>query len=140
MSRNGISGLITCYIDHLKENKVRILIFLTIYIFIVSIACCLGTLLSLGAQRGGITPKNAFIAPLIGPWSQTLPPNSHQVRSWTEGYKLFAQMLTAVLVLSLAGSFLIRNFWLSYFSTVSAVLALIVWVLSGLIKVVSQLA
>jgi len=100
----------------------------------------LGVLLSFTAQPGGITQSNAFLAPFLGPWSQTLPPNSHPVSTWSAQHELFAKCLTVILVFSIAGSYFIRSFWLGYTSTVVAVLALVVWVLAGLGKVVSQLA
>ena len=127
-------------IDYISENKTRILIIFAIYISIIFAACALGVFLSFGAQPGGITQVNAFIAPLIGPWSQVLEPNSHHVGSWSERYKMFAIILTVILVICLTGSLLFMNFWLSYMSTVIAFLSLIIWVLSGLAKVVSQLS
>jgi hypothetical protein len=97
-----------------------------------------GVLLSFAAQPGGITQSNAFLAPFLGPWSQTLPPNPHPVSTWSAQHTAFAMCLTVVLVFSIAGSYLARSHWLGCTSTVVAVLALVVWVLAGLLKVVSQ--
>ncbi|MBN2588702.1 MAG: hypothetical protein JXA96_02480 [Sedimentisphaerales bacterium] len=140
METDSKEGLITRYINHISDNKIRILIIFMIYVLICFVACSLGMLASFAAQPGGITQKNAFIAPLIGPWSQTLPPNSHPVRTWSEKYKTFAVILAIVLPLSMLGSFLFIDFLLSYTSTVIAILSLILWILLGLGKVLSQLA
>jgi hypothetical protein len=99
----------------------------------------LGVLISFTAQPGGISQSNAFIAPFFGPWSQTLWPNLHPVSTWSAEYALFAKGLTAVLVLSIIGSYLPSDCWLRYPATGMAILALVVWVLAGLMKVVSQL-
>lgn len=111
-----------------------------VYGLIFVIAALLGLMLSFAAQPGGISQSNALIAPFLGPWSQTLQPNPHPVSTWSAGHKSFAAFMTVVLVLSLAGSYLVSNDLLRQMSTVIAFLALILWVLAGLIKVVSQLA
>lgn len=98
-----------------------------------------GVLLSLGAQPGGITPFNAFLAPFLGPWSQILPPNPHPVSVWSAPYTLFARCLTVVLAFALAGSYLSVSGWLRHASIALAIPALVIWVLAGLMKVVSQL-
>ena len=140
METDSKPGLVTRYINHINDNKIRILIIFMIYVIICFIACSLGVLASFTAQSGGITQTNALIAPLIGPWSQTLPPNSHPVRTWPENFRIFVIILTIVLLLSMLGSFLFINFLLSYISTVIAMLSLIIWVLLGFGKVLSQLA
>ena len=111
-----------------------------IYGLLCLFVACFGVLLSYTAQPGGITQSNAFIAPFLGPWSQILPPNSHPVSVWSAEYALFAKCLTAVLVLSIAGSYLAIYRWLRYTATGIAVISLLVWVLAGLMKVVSQLS
>ena len=118
----------------------RRIILSVIYVLICLVVACFGVLLSFAAQPGGISQSNAFIAPFLGPWSQILPPNSHPVSVWSAEYALFAKCLTAVLVLSIAGSYLAISSWLMYTSTGIAVLTLAVWVLAGLMKVVSQLS
>jgi hypothetical protein len=99
----------------------------------------LAVLLSSTAQPGGITPVNAFLAPFLGPWSQTLPPNSHPVSVWSAQYTLFARCLTVVLAFALIGSYLSVSDWLRRASIAIAVPALVIWVLAGLMKVISQL-
>jgi hypothetical protein len=138
--KTGFSRFVDCHINHINDNRERILIFFTIFILILFLAGTLGSCLSFLAQPGGITKINAFIAPFLGPWSQILPPNSHEMRFWSERYKIFAISLTAVLVLFLAGSILFINFWLSYMSTVITFFAIVIWVLCGLGKVVTQLS
>ena len=99
----------------------------------------LGVFLSFTAQPGGITGADAFVAPFLGPWSQTLSPNPHPVSVWSAQYAAFARCMAVVLIFSLAGSYLTPNRWLRSTSTGMAVLTLVVWVLAGLMKVVSQL-
>ena len=72
-----------------------------IYLTICLLPACFGVVLSLTAQPGGITQPNAFIAPIMGPWSQTLPPNAHHLNTWSPKFKAFAQILTAILAFSL---------------------------------------
>jgi len=119
--------------------KRRILHLSVIYGFLCLLPAFFGVLLSLTAQPGGISQSNAFFAPLLGPWSQTLPPNPHPVSVWALKYTVFAKCLTVVLVFSIVGSYLAINRWLRYTSTGMAVLTLVVWVLAGLMKVLSQL-
>ncbi len=119
--------------------KRRILLLSIMYGLLCLLPAFFGVLLSLTAQPGGITQSNAFLAPFHGPWSQTLPPNPHPVSVWSAEYALFAKCLTVVLVFSIVGSYLAINRWLRYTSTGMAVLTLVVWVLAGLMKVVSQL-
>jgi len=123
----------------MNQSHKRILILSVVYGLLLVIPAFCGVLLSFTAQPGGISQTNAFIAPFLGPWSQTLPPNPHPVSTWSAEYSLFAKCLTAVLVLSIIGSYLATNDWLRYPATGVAILALVVWVLAGLIKVVSQL-
>jgi hypothetical protein len=110
-----------------------------IYGLLIFIPAFLGVLISFTAQPGGISQSNAFIAPFLGPWAQTLRPNPHPVSTWSAEYALFARCLTVVLALSVIGSYLATNDWLKYLATGAAVLTLVVWVLAGLLKVVSQL-
>ncbi len=120
--------------------SIRRIIFLSIiYGLLCLLAGCFGVLLSYTAQPGGISQSNAFIAPFLGPWSQTLSPNPHPVSVWSPKYKLFTDSLTVILVLSIFGSFFAVNRSLWYLSTGIAGFALVIWVLAGLMKVVSQL-
>jgi len=123
----------------MNQSHKRILILFVVYGVLLVIPAFCGVLLSFTAQPGGISQTNAFIAPFLGPWSQTLPPNPHPVSMWSAEYSLFAKCLTAVLVLSIIGSCLATDRLLMYAATSTAVLALIIWVLAGLMKVVSQL-
>jgi hypothetical protein len=123
----------------MNQTLKRFIILLFVYSVIIFIVAFLGVLISFTAQPGGINQYNAFIAPFLGPWAQTLPPNSHPISTWSAEYALFAQCLTAVLVLSIIGSFFVPNDLLRYTATSVAVVSLIIWVLAGLMKVVSQL-
>ena len=123
----------------MNQTLKRILILLVVYGLLLLVTAFCGVLLSFTAQPGGISQSNAFIAPFLGPWSQTLRPNPHPVSTWSAEYELFAKCLAVILVLSIIGSFLIPNDLLRFMVTSVAVLTLIVWVLAGLMKVVSQL-
>ncbi|MDX9974165.1 MAG: hypothetical protein RBU21_14365 [FCB group bacterium] len=95
--------------------------------------------MSTGAQRGGITFGNAILAVLLGPWSEILPPNAHAISSWNVEHTLFAICLTALLGFTVAGSWFAKRRWLRYSSTGVSVLALVGWVLAGLLKVATEL-
>ena len=123
----------------MNQSLKRIFILSVIYGLLLLVPAFFGVLLSYTAQPGGISQSNAFIAPFLGPWSQTLRPNPHPVSTWSAEYSLFAKCLPAVLVLSIIGSYLATKDWLRYPAAGMAVLALVVWVLAGLGKVVSQL-
>ena len=111
-----------------------------IYGLLFLLVALFGVILSFAAQPGGINQSNAFIAPFLGPWSKTLSPNPHPVSTWSAEYALFAKSMTLALFLCLAGSYLNANGLLRNISTGIAVIVIIVWLLSGLMKVVSQLA
>ena len=109
-------------------SKRRILILSFLYGLLCFLAALFGVLLSLAAQPGGITQLNAFLAPFLGPWSQTLPPNPHPVSTWTAKYALFAKSLSLGLAFSLAGSYIAPGRWLKNASAGIAILLLIIWV------------
>lgn len=117
----------------------RILALALVYGTLCLVAACFGMVMSFAAQPGGISHANAFLAPFLGPWSQTLPPNPHPVSVWSAQYALFAKMLTLILAFALAGSVLSVSRWLRNLSIAVGVPALVIWVLAGLMKVVSQL-
>lgn len=123
----------------MNQTLKRILILLVVYSLLLLVPAFCGVLLSFTAQPGGISQYNAFIAPFLGPWAQTLRPNPHPVSTWSAQHKLFAMCLTVVLALSIIGSFLVPNDLLMYTATSVAVVAFIIWVLAGLMKVVTQL-
>jgi ABC-type spermidine/putrescine transport system permease subunit I len=125
--------------DEALFSKRRILLLSLLYGTFCLLAACFGVLLSFAAQPGGISHGNAFLAPFLGPWSQTLPPNPHPVSVWSAQYALFARCLTVVLAFALAGTYLATSRWLRYTAIALAVPALVIWVLAGLLKVVSQL-
>ena len=117
----------------------RMILLSVIYGLLLLLPAFLGVLLSCTAQPGGISQSNAFLAPFLGPWSQTLPPNAHPVRLWSAQYSLFTRSLTLALVISTIGFCLATDGWLRHMATGMTVSALLVWGLAGLIKVVSQL-
>mgnify|MGYP001032154469 CR=1 FL=1 len=130
----------SCDVSHTPSRRYRILPLTITYLLLCLVPASFGVLLSYTAQPGGITQSNAFIAPFLGPWSRTLPPNPHPVSTWSHKYTLFAECLTAVLAFSLIGSYLATSRWLRLTSTVVAMPATVLWTLSGLLKVASQLA
>jgi hypothetical protein len=123
----------------MNQTLKRIIILSFVYSLLLLVPAFLGVLISFTAQPGGISQSNAFIAPFLGPWAQTLQPNPHPVSTWSAEYELFAKCLIVVLVLSVIGSFLVPNALLRYTAISVAVVSLIFWVLSGLMKVVTQL-
>jgi len=123
----------------MNQSLKRIILLSVIYGLLFLLPAFCGVLLSFTAQPGGISQSNAFLAPFLGPWSQTLPPNPHPVSVWSAKYSLFAKCLTAILVFSLVGSCLATDSWLGHTSTGTAVFVIVVWVLAGLLKVVLEL-
>ena len=123
----------------MNQSLKRIIILSFVYGLLFIVPAFFGVLLSYTAQPGGISQYNAFLAPFLGPWSQTLPPNPHPVSVWSAQYSLFAKCLAVVLVFSIIGSCLPTDRWLRYTATGTAVFVIVVWVLAGLMKVVSQL-
>ena len=117
----------------------RAVILSIVYLVLCLVFALFGYMLSFAAQPGGITHTNAFAAPFLGPWAQTLPPNPHPVSTWTAEYNLFARCLAVALGLSLAGSYLAPGRWLRTMSTGMAFFALVPWLFVGLMKVVQQL-
>jgi hypothetical protein len=124
----------------MNQSLKRIIILSFIYGLLFIVPAFFGVLISYTAQPGGISQYNAFLAPFLGPWSQILQPNSHPMSVWSAQYSLFAKLLTVVLVFSIIGSCLATNRLLRYTATGVAVFVIIVWVLAGLMKVVSQLS
>lgn len=124
----------------MNQSIKRIIILSVIYGLLLLVPANMGVLISFTAQPGGISQSNAFIAPFLGPWAQTLRPNPHPVSTWSAEYELFAKCLTALLILSVAGSFLVPNNLLRYLSAGVAVCTLALWVLAGLMKVILQLS
>jgi len=124
----------------MNEWLKRIIILAFVYGLLLLVPAFFGVLISYTAQPGGISQYNAFLATLLGPWSQILPPNSHPVSTWSAQYTMFARLLTVVLVFSVIGSGLATNRWLRYTAIGIAVIVILVWVLAGLMKVVIQLS
>ena len=124
----------------MNESLKRILILSVVYGLLFLVPAFFGVLISYAAQPGGISQYNAFLAPILGPWSQSLPPSSHPVSVWSAQYELFTKLLSVVLVFSIIGSALATWRWLRFTATGIAVMVIIIWVLAGLMKVISQLS
>lgn len=124
----------------MTQSLKRIIILSFVYGLLFVVPAFFGVLMSYTAQPGGISQYNAFLAPILGPWSQILPPNSHPVSLWSAQYALFAKLITVVLVFSIIGSCLATWRWLRFMATGIAVIVIIVWVLAGLLKVVVELS
>ena len=104
------------------------------------VAGAVGTAISQSAQPGGIGPGNAFLCPLLGPWSRVLPPNPHPVSGWSQTHRAAVQLWTLALVLCLACSCLTRVDWLRWATTGLSVILITLWVLAGMLRVIMQLA
>ena len=118
----------------------RTIILTCVYALICLLPALLGVVICLAGQPGCITQPNAFIAPFLGPWSQTLPPNPHYVNTWSPKFTMFAHLLAAILAFSIIGSNFAPSRALRYPATVIAIISLTLWSLCGLVKVLSQLA
>lgn len=116
-----------------------VLILIGIWLCILVSAATYGAFLSTGGQPGHITATNAFIAPLIGPWSHTLPPNARSVGAWPAREVLTAVVMTALLVLCVAFSCLNHVRVVTVLSRVLSVPFFLVWVIQGLLKVILEL-
>ena len=125
--------------ESLVSSKRGIFLLTIVYAGVCLLAACCGMVFSFGAQRGGISQANAFLAPLMGPRSQTLSPNPHPVSVWSPQYALFARCLTVILAFALIGSYLGVSRWLRRTAIALAVPSLVIWVLAGLMKVVLEL-
>lgn len=115
------------------------LILAGVWLCILMSAATYGTLLSTGGQPGHITAKNAFIAPLIGPWSHTLPPNARSVGAWPAHEVLAAVVMTVLMVLSVTLSCLSHIRIVTVLSRVLSAPFLLFWVIQGLLKVILEI-
>jgi hypothetical protein len=70
------------FVAIMDQSYKRVLILSVIYGMLIFIPAFLGVLISFTAQPGGISQSNAFIAPFLGPWAQTLQPNPHASLNW----------------------------------------------------------
>ena len=104
------------------------------------VAGAVGTAISQSAQPGGIGPVNAFLCPLLGPWSQVLPPNPHPVSGWSQTYFAGVVLWTVALVACLVGSCLSRIDLLRWATAALSVILITLWMLAGMLRVIMQLA
>jgi hypothetical protein len=105
----------------------------------LGIPALLAVPLSATGQPGHITSGNAFLAPFMGPWSETLPPNAHPVSGWPP------QQIDKAVILSVATGGVILLSCVTrgksaVTATVLAVLLLLVWVGHGIMKVILELS
>lgn len=95
--------------------------------------------LSAGGQPGHITAGNAFLAPFLGPWSETLPPNAHPVSGWPPQQINKAVILSIAIGVPILLSCLTKG-KIAGTATVLGVLLLLVWAGHGMIKVIIELS
>ncbi|MCP4643840.1 MAG: hypothetical protein GY851_25585 [bacterium] len=99
----------------------------------------IGALLSTGAQRGGISMGNAFLAPFLGPWSAVLPPNAHRLATWDPMTLALTRVWTLAFLGALVGSYVSKRPWLTMLTTMLSVSSILMWVLLGIGRVLSQM-
>jgi hypothetical protein len=109
------------------------------YVLTLIVPALLAVPLSATGQPGHITAGNAFFAPIMGPWSETLPPNAHPVSVWPPGQINKAAILSALLGIPILLSFVLKG-KSGVAAFVLAVLLLLVWAGHGLIKVILELS
>jgi len=100
----------------------------------IIIACAIGFLLSLMAQRGGINPISAFISPLFGPWSNLFPPNS--------GWFYKTPIVTIIMSILFGGTFLylkLQSSIIKNFLYIINIVFVIFWSLTGIMRVLLDL-
>jgi len=109
-------------------------------IAIVLVASSLGVLVSFIAQPGGIGQLNAFLAPILGPWSKCLKPNAARVAS-PEVLKLalFTLLFLGVSVFTAIGGNHLKKRYLRIITRCVGYAAIVLWCLCGLHKVVVEL-
>lgn len=109
------------------------------YALALMIPALLAVPLSAGGQPGHISAANAFLAPIMGPWSETLPPNAHPVSVWTPHLFNKAVILSVTLAVLILLSYVTKG-KVAVTATVPAVLLLLVWAGHGMIKVLIELS
>ena len=110
------------------------------YALVFLAASALAVLVSLAAQPGGISQANAFLAPLIGPWSRCLPPNRAHLDA-AEIKRFAAYTVVFVTVVTAAGmaSYLANNRWARVAVRLAGYAAIALWCLVGIGKVITEL-
>lgn len=121
-------------------TKTRTITLTCVYVVPFLAAGAFGVLLSSGGQPGCIGPVNAFLAPIMGPWSRFLTPNALTLGQCTFKYLLFSGVLTTSVLIFVPVSYLAKNriFWIT--SLCMSMLSIAVWILYGIGRVVIDLA
>lgn len=107
---------------------------------VVLVAGAVASTISRSAQPGGIGPGNAFLCPLLGPWSQVLRPNPHPVSGWSQANLAGVVLWTLALVACLLCSCLSRIDLLRWATAGLSAILITLWVLAGMLRVIVQLA
>jgi hypothetical protein len=115
--------------------KTQKIVLACIYVLLFLLACAFSVVLSLGAQPGGISRANAFLSPIMGPWSSFLEPNALTLRMCTLSYLVVSGGLTAVLFLSVLTSYLVKNRIPANILMCVGVLSSVIWILYGIKRV-----
>lgn len=113
--------------------------FTCVYVCLLLLACAISVFLSMGAQPGGIGQMNAFLAPIMGPWSYFLEPNGLTLKSCTQGYLASSALLTVCIGVFVPSSYLVRSRILWNISICIGVFSSVVWGFCGIRRVVLDL-
>ncbi len=110
------------------------------YILVFLVASALAVLISLGAQPGGINRINAFIAPIIGPWSKCLPPNSAELTAQElHTFSIYTFLFIVIVLFSSIASYYLKNRWIRIIVKLIGYVVIATWCLRGIGKVLSEL-
>jgi hypothetical protein len=95
--------------------------------------------MSLGAQPGGIGQINAFLSPIMGPWSSFLRPNALTLDRCTAGNLAWIGGLTALMSVFVPSSYLLKSRTIAGVSIGVGLLSTAIWILSGIKRVLIDL-
>ena len=110
------------------------------YILAVLIASVLAVLVSLAAQPGGITQINAFLAPIMGPWSKGLPPNRAELAAQElQMFPVYTLLFMVIVVFSSIASYYLKNRWIRIIVKLIGYVVIVTWCLVGIRKVLWEL-
>ena len=109
------------------------------YLALFSLACAVGVFLSLSAQPGGIGQTNAFLSPIMGPWSFFLGPNALTFAKCTLSYLVFSGVLTAFIFVFVPSSCVVKNSIFRNVSILLGVLSSTAWIFCGIRRILIDL-
>jgi hypothetical protein len=110
-----------------------------VYVCLFLLACAFSVFLSLGAQPGGIGQVNAFLSPIMGPWSSFLQPNALTLKRCTLSYLVLSGGLTAFVFVFVPSSYVVKNRILGSISIYIGLLSSWIWIFYGVKRVMLDL-